>query len=65
MCYAFRHLRELVACRMPNSRTFENKCGGSGDAESENRRIRTEKLEAPPGFEPGMEVLQISRGSLS
>ena len=31
-----------------------------------NKRLNLRgKLEAPPGFEPGMEVLQISRGSLS
>ena len=30
-----------------------------------NDRLCSVKMEAPPGFEPGMEVLQISQGSLS
>jgi hypothetical protein len=33
-----------------------------GIAELETHEIANERLEAPPGFEPGVEVLQISLG---
>jgi hypothetical protein len=60
MCHAFRHLRELVAWRMPNSRTFENKLrAGRATQKVKIVEFTQGKMEAPPGFEPGMEVLQI------
>ena len=40
------------------------KAVGANDA-TPLARFTEEKLEAPPGFEPGIEVLQISLGSLS
>jgi hypothetical protein len=35
------------------------------DGRSQAARLRHLGLEAPPGFEPGMEVLQISQGWLN
>jgi hypothetical protein len=46
-----------IPARSPNSRTFENTCERL--TAHQLLRIFEFGLEAPPGFEPGMEVLQI------
>jgi hypothetical protein len=44
---------------------FGDNFGSLSRARSLTDRILAEILEAPPGFEPGMEVLQISQSCLS
>ena len=54
-------LRRLRCPSISNSRTLENTCERDGATNgSRNRSNCTEKMEAPSGFEPEMEVLQTS-----
>jgi len=59
---------DLKTAAVPATRADRDKKGTIRDGFAVDRKRNLEdcsvNLEAPPGFEPGMEVLQISPGSL-